>query len=61
MNKELVNAIVDYIDKKIEYKLACMEVGADDHYSSHPTERKLMEEALKNVYSISGQVNEYRR
>ena len=52
--KEIIDAVIKYIDTKVDYELICMEVGADGHYSSHITERKRMEEALKNLYSIIG-------
>ena len=57
----LIDAIVDYIDKKINYELTCQEVGEDGYYSSHITERKMMEEALENIYSISGKKNNIQR
>ena len=50
MSEKLIDAIVDYIDKKINYELACTEVGMDGYYSSHIDERKIMEKALKNIY-----------
>lgn len=52
MNEKLIDAIVDYIDKKINYELVCMEVGADGYYASHITERKIMEKALKDIYLV---------
>lgn len=54
MERKLIDAIVGYVDKKIQYELICMEVGADGYYSSHITERKIMEKALRDIYLAGG-------
>lgn len=52
MSKELIDAIINYIDKKINYELACQEVDEDGYSSSNRTERRKMEKALQDIYII---------
>jgi len=45
MNAAQIEAIIKYVDAKIEYELASIEVDEDGYLGSCVTERKMMEKA----------------
>lgn len=57
MNKELIDCLISYIDKKSEYDFASIDVGEDGYTSSCVTERKAMEAAKKKLYDC-GEIND---
>ena len=52
MNKEQIEAIIKYVDTKIEYELASIERDEDGYTSSCATERKAMESAKDELLSM---------
>lgn len=56
MNREFLDAMFDYIDKKIEYKLASIEVDEEGYGGSCVIERNAMEKAKAKLISISEEV-----
>jgi len=52
MNKEQIEAILDYIDKKIEYELASIERDEEGYGGACVEERKSMERAKGQLYAV---------
>ena len=53
MKQEFLLALQSYIDAKIKYELACLEVGSDGQTDNPVAERKAMEASLKELTSVS--------
>ena len=49
MKQDVIKAIVEYVDAKIEYAFANIEVDADGYTSSCASERKAVEKALEKL------------
>jgi hypothetical protein len=52
MNKDEIDTIIQYIDKKIEYELASTEKDEEGHAGSCVAERKEMEAAKEKLYKL---------
>lgn len=52
MEKEFLDTLIDYIDKKIQYELEGTIVYEDGQGGSCVDERKAMEAAEKKLYTI---------
>lgn len=52
MTKETIEAIIRYVDAKVEYELASIERDEDGYMGSCVTERKAMEAAEDELRKI---------